>query len=77
MEGVSRESSSDKREVALTNCLNENCTQQLCGDTPNLIGAARASNVFVNAEVAEAASRCLAELMGSSQPRTQPLDGRP
>ena len=37
----------------------------MCGDTPNLKGAARASNVyFANAEVAEAASRHLAELMG-------------
>ena len=43
----------------------EDCIAQLCGDTPNLVGAARASHVyFVNAEVAEAAARSLAELMG-------------
>ena len=35
------------------------------GDTPNIIGGARASNVFfLNTQVAEAAARSLAELMG-------------
>ena len=36
----------------------KDCIEQLCGDAPKIIGAARASNVyFVNA-------RTLAELMG-------------
>ena len=43
----------------------EDCIAQLCGDTSNLIGATRASHVyFANKEVAEAAARTLAELMG-------------
>ena len=56
-----------------------NCIKQLCGGTTNLIGAARASNVyFVSAEVAEAATSSLAELMGGvmvclSHQRLRPL----
>ena len=39
--------------------------KQMCGDTPNILGVARASTVcFVNAQVAEAAARCLADLVG-------------
>ena len=56
-----------QRRRCFAQCLNGNLRIALsnCGDTPNLIGTARASNVyFINAEVAETASRCLAELMG-------------
>ena len=43
----------------------ESCIQGLCGDSPDLLGAARASNMyFANAEVAEMATRALEEIMG-------------
>ena len=41
------------------------CVERLCGDTPSVLGAARASSVYLeNSQVAEAAARSLAELMG-------------